>query len=126
MSLMSRSLPISKWQTVLPVALHSIRSLLCTATNETPHERFFKFNRRSSTGESLPTWLTKPGSVLLKRQIRIKNDPLVDEVDLMHANPDYAFVRVGDGKETSVSIRHLAPCLRIPVEKTPLFSPGDY
>ena len=126
MFLMSRSLPISKWQTVLPVALHSIRSLLCTVTNETPHERFFKFNRRSSTGESLPAWLTKPGSVLLKRQIRNKNDPLVDEVELLHANPEFAFVRLGDGKETSVSIRHLAPCPRIPVEGRPLFSSGDY
>ena len=57
------------------------RSLLCTVTNETPHERFFKFNRRSSTGESLPAWLTKPGSVLLKRQIRNKNDPLVAGVE---------------------------------------------
>ena len=54
LSLKSRNLPISKWQTMLPVVLHSIRSLLCTATNSMPHERFFSFTRRSSAGESLP------------------------------------------------------------------------
>ncbi|PIK35350.1 pro-Pol polyprotein [Apostichopus japonicus] len=28
------------WQEVLPDALHSVRSLVCTTTNQTPHERF--------------------------------------------------------------------------------------
>ena len=42
------------WEVVLPEALHSIRSLLCTTTNETPHERFFSFQRRSTHGNSLP------------------------------------------------------------------------
>ena len=31
----------TQWEAVLPDALHAIRSLLCTATNSTPHERFF-------------------------------------------------------------------------------------
>ena len=39
-SLHSRNLKPSDWESVLPDALHSIRSLLCTATNTTPHERF--------------------------------------------------------------------------------------
>ena len=80
MALKTRGLPITHWQDVLPDALHSLRSLLCTATNATPHERFFKFERRSSTGGSVPTWLSTPGLVLLKQHVSTnKSDPLVDE-----------------------------------------------
>ena len=45
MSLKSKNLPNESWQLVLPDVLHSVRSLLCTATNETPHERFLGFPR---------------------------------------------------------------------------------
>ena len=52
------------------------------------------FPRRSSTGESLPTWLSEPGIVLLKQHIRkSKYEPLVDEVELLEANPNYAHIR---------------------------------
>jgi hypothetical protein len=75
-----------------------VRSLLCTATNETPHERFFGFPRRSTVGSSIPSWLLQPGPVLIKRQVRSsKHDPLVDEVELLQANPHYAHVRYPDG-----------------------------
>jgi len=40
-------------ETVLPEALHSVRSLLCTATNATSHERFLLFDQRSMLGRSL-------------------------------------------------------------------------
>ena len=36
-------------------------------------------------------------------------DSLVDEVDLLQANPHYAHVRYPDGRETTVSTRSLAP-----------------
>ena len=72
LALISRKLPLSKRQTVLTVVLHSIRSLLCTTINETPHEWLFQFSRRSPSGWTLPTWLTRPGPALLKRQIRNK------------------------------------------------------
>ncbi len=111
MALKTRGLPVTCWQDVLPDALHSLRSLLCTATNCTPHERFFKFERRSSCGGSVPTWLSSPGPVLLKRHVRTnKSDPLVDEVELLQENPQYAHIQHPDGRETTVSIRHLAPC----------------
>ncbi len=114
MALRTRGLPTAHWQEVLPDALHSIRSLLCTATNSTPHERLFSFERRSSAGRSVPTWLMSPGPVLLKRHVRSsKSDLLVDEVQLLHANPQYAYVRHSDGRESTVSIRHLAPIGRI-------------
>ena len=45
----------------------------------------------------------------MKRQPRQKYDPLVDEVELVEANPQYAHVRLPDGRETTVSVRHLAP-----------------
>ena len=110
LSLKSKGLDISQWEIVLLDALHSIRSLLCTETNTTPHERIFQYSRRSTTGHSLPTWLLSPGPVYLKRNVRAsKYDPLVDEVDLLDANPHYAHVRLRNGRETTVSLRQLAP-----------------
>ena len=54
--------------------------------------------------------LSTPGRVLLKRHVReSKYDPLVDEVELLDANPEYAHVRFPSGRETTVSLRHLAP-----------------
>ncbi len=35
--------------------------------------------------------------------------PFVDEIDLLEANPQYAHVRFPDGREDTVSIKHLAP-----------------
>ena len=110
LALKSQGLPVTHWQSVLREALHSVRSLLSTATNTTPHERFFAFSRRSPNGTTLPKWLCSPGPVLLRKFVRhSKTDPLVEEVDLIHANPEYAHVRYHDGKETTVSLRHLAP-----------------
>ena len=78
----SRKLDIAQWECVLPDALHSIRFLLCTATNATPHGRLFHFTRRSTFGVSIPTWLSAPGPVFLKRHLRSsKYDPIVDEVE---------------------------------------------
>ena len=91
LALSQQNLPESRWENVLSEALHATRSLLCTATNCTPHERFFAFNRKSSNGSSLPNWLLHPGPVLLRRHIRnLKSDPLVDEVELLESNPSYA------------------------------------
>ena len=108
--LKSQGLPINNWEQVLPQALHSIRSLLCTATNTTPHDRLFKYHRKSETGTSLPEWLTTPGTVLMKRNVQhSKYEPLVEEVELIETNPRYAHVKLADGRETTVSIRQLAP-----------------
>ena len=110
LALKTQGLETKHWQYVLPDALHSIRTLLCTATNATPHERLFNYARRSTNGVSLPSWLMNPGSVLLKRHVRVRKDePLVDMVELIQANPDYAHIRYADGRESTVSTRHLAP-----------------
>ena len=110
MCLKSKNMPLKYWQESLPDVLHSARSLLCTATNETPHERFFGFTRRSSSGPSIPAWLSTPGPVLVKRHVRSsKTDPLVEECELLEANSHYAHVRYSDGRETTVATKHLAP-----------------
>ena len=38
-----------------------------------------------------------------------KYDPLVEEVEVLHANPQYVHVRLPSGVESTVSIRDLAP-----------------
>ena len=97
-------------QELLSDALHSVRSLLCTATNQTPNERIFNFQRRSTSGSSIPSWLATPGPVLIKRHVRSsKFDPLTEEVHLIEANPQYAHVRYPDGKEDTVALKYLAP-----------------
>lgn len=110
LALKARNLPQSCWQEVLPEVLHSIRSLLCVPINETPHERLFKFQRRSTSGYTLPTWLSEAEFALLRRHVRnSKQDPLVDEVKILEVNPTYAHVKFPDGRETTVSISDLAP-----------------
>ena len=92
------------------MALHCIRSSLSTSTNCTPHERLFDFQRKSATGDSIPTWLTGSKSALLKRHLRgSEYEPLVETVDILEVNPNYAHVRFNNGRETTVSLRHIAP-----------------
>ena len=107
-TLHSRNMKSSSWESVLPDALHSIRSLLCTATNCTPHERMFNFSRKSTSGKTIPSWM-KPGPIYVKNHTRrSKNDPPVSPATLLHVNPSYAHVRLQSGVETTVSIRDLA------------------
>ena len=79
--------PEFAWESKLPNALHSVRSLLCTAANATPHERFLGLKRLSMVDFTLPNWLIQLGPELLRRFVRNKHDPLVDEVELLDANP---------------------------------------
>ena len=118
LALKSRDLPSTAWEMVLDDALHSIRTLLSTATGETPHERMFIFQRKTSSGMSLPTWLCESGTVLLRRHVRRKEDPLVEEVELLEANPSYAHIRFKDGREDTVAIGDLARYPR-DVQSTP-------
>ena len=112
-------MPDSQWEVVIPDALHSIRSLLSTSTNTAPHERFFSFQRRSSCGTSMPSWLHSPGPVLLRRFVRTsKTDRLVDQVELRDINPMYANVRYMDGRESTICLRELASCPSVPMNAT--------
>ena len=110
LSLKSRGLPISQWEKVLPQVLHSVRSLLCTTINSTPRKRFLCFQRRSALGISAPSWLNSSSTVLVRRHNRSsKYEPVVEEADLIHATPQYAFVRFKNGHESTVSLRDIAP-----------------
>ena len=118
LALKGKGLKITQWELVLQEALHSIRSLLCTSTNATPHERMFSHPRKSGNGQSIPSWLMTPGTVLLKRFHRqSKYEPLVEEVTLVDGNHDYALIRYPDGRETTVSTRHLAPTGENPTQE---------
>ena len=63
-------------------------------------------------GSSLPSWLANESiqKFLLKRHVRSsKYEPFVDEVELLEANHQYAHIRYPDGRESTVSVQHLAP-----------------
>ena len=110
LALKSKGLPVSCWEDVLLDVLHSVRSLLCTATNCTPHERMFNHPRRTGLGVSLPSWLTTPGKVFLRNFVRQnKYEPKVQEVELLDANPNYARILYPSGRESTVSLKDLAP-----------------
>ena len=105
LALKSQNWPLSKRDLVLIDVLHSIRSLLCMATNTTPHKQFLTFNCCSILGTSAPSWLFSPGPVLLKCHVRTsKYDPLVDEVELIQAFPSHANVSLQIGWEVAVSL----------------------
>ena len=104
LALKSNKLHVSQWESVITDALHSIHSLLCTSTNSTPHEHLFNYQCRSTSGSAVPTWLSTPGTLLLRQNNRqSKHDPLV-EVELLDANPEYAHVKFVNGRESTVSL----------------------
>lgn len=106
--LRTKDLKISQWESVLEETLHSIMPLLCTSTNTRPHERMFDHNRKSSNGHSLPSWLMTPGPVLMKRNVRHnKYEPLLDEVELLEGYSDYSYAKLPDGREITISNKHL-------------------
>ena len=111
LALKTKDMDVRNWECVIPEALHSIRSLLCVSTNCTPHERLFSFQRKATSGNTVPAWLTNPGPVLVKKHVQgSKYCPTVEKADLIEANPEYAFVRLENGHEATVSLRDLAPC----------------
>ena len=110
LALRSRNLPVTHWELVRSHVLDCQRSLLCTATNSTPHQRFMSFERRSIRENTLPSWLTENGPVLVRRHVRrSKYEPLVSEVELVSVNPTNAKVKYPCGREDTVSLRDLAP-----------------
>ena len=108
----SRKLSQNKWNTVLPEALASIRGLLCTATNDTPHSRFFNFERRGTAGISLPGWLATGRPAYLRNFPRTRKDePLVQRVTIKEViSPYHARVSFPGGRSDTVSTRDLSRC----------------
>ena len=85
-------------------------SFLYTATNISPHVRFFNFQRRSCSGESCPSWMINPNrKTYLGHFVRSnKADPMVDEVEVINVYPHYATVRHTNGRKVTVSLNDLA------------------
>ena len=60
-------------------------------------------------GTNAPIWMTEPGPMYVLKYVRYKYDPVVEEMDLLNANPNYAVVRSPEGREVTVSARDIAP-----------------
>ena len=60
-------------------------------------------------GTNAPIWMTEPGPVYVRKHVRDKYDPVIEEMDLLNANPNYAVVRLPEGREVTVSARDIAP-----------------
>ena len=59
---------------------------------------------------STPSWLTTPNPVYVKDNVRnSKTEPLVDEGELLQANPHYAHIHYPDNRETTVSTKGPVP-----------------
>ena len=64
----------------------------------------FHHNRKSFMGVSLPFWV-KPRPIYIKNYNRNnESDLLVEEAALLEANLQYAYMRLKDGREISVSL----------------------
>jgi len=88
-----------------------MRSFQCISSNITSQKHFFALARRSAHGTALPTWLASTQKVILRRFVRTsKFDPVVDEVDLIDANPIYVHIRHNDSGESTMSLRDIASC----------------
>ena len=58
----------------------------------------------------MPAWLVSPGATVFERKyVRNKQDPLVEEVQLLEANPRFSRVLFPDRRESSLSTPDLAP-----------------
>ena len=91
------------------MALHSICSLLSIPLTVLHTNAYSISKKKSATGDSIPTRLTRSKLALLKRHLRgSKYEPLVETVDILEVNTNYAHVRFNNGRETAVSLRHIA------------------
>ena len=106
----SRKLPLSHWETVLGEALSSIRTLLCTATNETPHERLFLYTRKEAFMHHIPEWLHTDNYVYLRNFVRNKSEPLVNKVRVVDViSSKVVNIQHENGRQSTVSTSDLAP-----------------
>ncbi|XP_003368437.1 conserved hypothetical protein [Trichinella spiralis] len=112
LALRSHNLRIEQWEEVIRLALHLLRRLLSTATNATPHERLFGSSSRTPTDTSLPTWLTTPGMVLIRRMSQTnKCNLLVEELELLeHLAPAGGKCVAEDGNPDETQVGTGAPC----------------
>ena len=71
----------------------------------------FTYQRKTTSGTAVRSWMAHPGPLLLSRYNRSsKFDPLVEEVELLEASPQFAHVKFSDGRKDTVSTKLLASC----------------
>ena len=120
----SRKTKQSEWELVLLDALHSIRSLLCTSTNTILHKRLFNFSRKATSGKSIPSWLV-PGLVYVRNHAhKSKYDFPITPATLLHANPQYAHIKLPSEMETTVNSWEVAP-FEPSTKETPIIDVGE-
>ena len=74
----------------------------------------------------LPIWLDEMGlKVLLHNFMRSKADPLVQEVELLQVNPNFAHVHYPSGQEDTVSIKDLSPPAHLLPSDNPTRPPDE-
>jgi len=101
LALASRKLTVTQWECVLP----DTRSLLCTATNATLHERLFNYKEAIVLWGFCTELVEFSRSRIFERHTRSsKYEPLVEEVDVVHVTPNYACVCLSTGRETTVPL----------------------
>ena len=59
-------------------------------------------------GANTPIWITEPSLVYVRKHVQDEYDPVVEEMDLLHANENYAVVRSPKSREVTVSARDIA------------------
>ena len=110
----SRGFLPDKWESVMDQSLASMRCLLSTATNESPHQRFFAFDRRSSVGFSTPKWMQPGKTVYLKQYVRpAKDHPLVSPTKIIETiGESFARVQFSNNRVDTISTSGLAPGIK--------------
>jgi hypothetical protein len=106
LELAQQALRDSQWDMVINKALSSVRSLLCTATNTTPHERMFRhpLPNRINTLKYIPN--TK--FMYMRNFVRNKNEPLGTKVEILNRNHSYSEV-LRNGHIDRISNNDLSP-----------------
>ena len=81
---------------------------------------------------SMPTWLLTPATVIRRRFIRNKSDSQCEQVKLLDSNSANTHIVLPEGRKSSVSTSHLAPCpgtenerQKVPIDIDPSIEPID-
>ena len=110
LNLKDRRMEVTKWDSVLDDSLCNIRSLINTSTNCTPHDRFFSFRRGVFIQTNDACEVNRQKYMYLRKFVRGKTDPLVEQVEVLNHNPKFSEIKYGDGKIDKVSNNDLSRC----------------
>jgi len=102
----------NQWDLVINEALNAQRSLLCTSTGSSPHDRLFGFKRKL-----LPCFdnkkldLSSDKFVYVRNFLRkSKNDPISVKAKLLNFNPSYSVIQYLDGRISNVNNKDIGVC----------------